>query len=818
MDHITSYIDPVTLLITLAVVGFLTLVYHGKGFFAVVTAALLGMAAYYHAYDLHGLQELKYAWIALAVYILFFAKTPIRKFLLSKPLLGAVGKVMPKISETENTALKAGTVFWEADVFSGSPNWKKLHDFKIPELTAEEQAFIDGPTEELCKMLDDHDICQKRELPEDIMNFIKKEKFLGMLVSKDYGGLGFGANAQSAVVTKIASRSSTAAVVVMVPNSLGPAELLLHYGTQEQKDHYLPKLAVGEEVPCFALTEPTAGSDAANGRSRGVVCMGKHNGKEVLGIRISFKKRYITLAPIATVIGLAFKLYDPDKLLGDKEDIGITCALLPRSTKGLQVGRRHDPSGIPFPNGTVEGEDVFIPMDYVIGGKNGVGTGWRMLMESLSAGRGISLPSLSVGATQLAARATSAYAIVREQFGVNIGKFEGVAERMARIAGFAYGLEATKNFTCGAVDAGEKPSVASAIAKAYLTENMRTAMNDGMDILAGAAICRGPRNILNRGYASIPIGITVEGANILTRSLIVFGQGAIRCHPFVLDQVEAIAEKDVERFDAAFFGHINHVVKNKVRAFTLGLTGGRLSSVPSSATCFDAKYYRKLAHLSASFAYCADLALASLGGALKMKESLSGRYADAMSWMYIASSILKRFEDEGRKPEDRAAVDYMLTHALYEIEHALDGVIRNLPNRVFAASARVVCFPLGLRCHKPTDKQMTKLIKELLDDKSAFRDHITRQIYIPQEGELGLGLIEQARNAVIAAQGAFKKLNKLKRTKQVAKDIAEKMAQEAHEKGLLSQEDVDLIVKAEELRYDAVQVDSFTGAEFKRLK
>lgn len=816
MDKIAMYIDPVTLLITLAVVSLITLVYHGKGFFGVVSATLFGMAAYYQHYDVNSLYALKCAWGGLALYVLLFGRTPIRKYLLSAPLLKVMAKVMPKISETENTALKAGTVFWEADVFSGKPNWKKLLGFKIPELTAEEQAFIDGPTEELCKMLDDHDICQKRELPEEVFDFIKKNKFLGMLVAKEYGGLGFGANAQSAVVTKIASRSSTAAVIVMVPNSLGPGELLLHYGTQEQKDHYLPKLAVGEEIPCFALTEPTAGSDAANGRSLGVVVKEKIKGKEVLGIRVTFKKRYITLAPIATVVGLAFKLVDPDKLLGDKEDIGITCALLPRNTKGLNIGRRHDPSGIPFPNGTVEGEDVFIPMDYVIGGVDGVGTGWRMLMESLSAGRGISLPSLSVGATQLAARATSAYAIVREQFGVNIGKFEGVAERMARIAGFAYGLEATKNFTCGAVDAGEKPAVASAISKAYLTENMRTAMNDGMDILAGAAICRGPRNILNRGYASIPIGITVEGANILTRSLIVFGQGAIRCHPFVLDQVEAIEAKDVDRFDKAFFGHIGHVAANKVRAFVLGLTGGRFACVPVSG--FDSKYYRKLSHLSAAFAYCADLALMSLGGALKMKEALSGRYADAMSWLFIASATLKRFEDEGRKPEDRAAVEYMMAHALHEVEQALDGVIRNLPNRLFAASARIVCFPLGLRCHKPTDKHMDALVKELLDENSDFRDNITRQIYIPEKGELGLGLIEQARDAILEAQPAFKKLNKLKRTKQVAKDISEKMAEEALAKGLMTKDEVKLIVKAEELRYDAVQVDSFTGAEFARLK
>ncbi|HIM25981.1 MAG TPA: acyl-CoA dehydrogenase, partial [Rhodospirillales bacterium] len=460
--------------------------------------------------------------------IALFGIPVIRRPLISAPIMKMVGRALPRMGETERIALEAGTVWWDGELFSGKPDWQKLLDFEIKPLSEEEQAFLDGPTEDLCQMLDDWQINQDRDLPPEVWAFIKDQGFFGIIIPKEFGGLGYSAHAHSAVVVKLSSRSVTAAVTVMVPNSLGPGELLVHYGTEAQKDHYLPRLARGQDIPCFALTEPGAGSDAANGRSQGIVCKGMWDGEEITGIRLTFNKRYITLAPVATVIGLAFRLFDPEHLLGEEEDIGITCALIPRDTPGLKIGNRHDPMGVPFQNGPVFGDDVFVPLDYIIGGREGAGNGWRMLMESLAAGRSISLPSQSLGAAELACRSTSAYATVREQFGMPIGKFEGVREPLARIAGHAYFMNAGRRLAFGAVDAGEKPSVISAVVKAYLTEGSRLCINDAMDIHAGAAICRGPGNIFPRPYDAMPIGITVEGANILTRSLIVFGQGAIR--------------------------------------------------------------------------------------------------------------------------------------------------------------------------------------------------------------------------------------------------------------------------------------------------
>ncbi|HER26114.1 MAG TPA: acyl-CoA dehydrogenase, partial [Rhodospirillales bacterium] len=513
--------------------------------------------------------------ISLAVVVIVLFAVPfIRRTVISRPIMKLVGRALPEMGETERIALEAGTVGWDGELFSGKPDWSKLLDFEIKPLTDEEQAFLDGPTEELCNRLDDWQITQDRDLPPEIWDYLKSKGFFGIIIPKDFGGLGFSAHAHSAIVIKLSSRNVTAAVTVMVPNSLGPGELLLHYGTDEQKNHYLPRLASGTDIPCFALTEPGAGSDAANGQSVGIVCAGKWQGEDVTGIRLTFNKRYITLAPVATLVGLAFKLQDPDGILGDTEELGITCALIPRDTPGLKIGNRHDPMGVPFHNGPVAGEDMFVPLDVIIGGIDGAGQGWRMLMESLAAGRSISLPSQSVAAAKVAARSTSAYATVREQFGMSIGKFEGIRERIANIAGQSYAMTAAGRLAFGAVDAGEKPSVISAIVKAYLTEGMRSCLNDAMDIHAGSAICRGPGNIYSSAYTAIPIGITVEGANILTRSLIVFGQGAIRCHPFVQDEMAAATAGDVTAFDKAFFGHMGHIAKNSARSLSLGLTGG----------------------------------------------------------------------------------------------------------------------------------------------------------------------------------------------------------------------------------------------------
>ncbi|MFZ2620309.1 MAG: acyl-CoA dehydrogenase, partial [Alphaproteobacteria bacterium] len=603
-----------------------------------------------------------------------------------------------------------------------------------------------------------------------------------------------------AVVTKIATRSLTTAITVMVPNSLGPGELLLHYGTAAQKKHYLPRLAKGLDVPCFALTEPHAGSDAASGRSVGIVCKGKWQGKEIVGIRLTFNKRYITLAPVATVVGLAFKLYDPNHLLGDKEDIGITCALLPRNTKGLNIGQRHDPMGVPFQNGPLSGKDVFVPLDYIIGGQEYAGEGWRMLMECLSTGRGISLPSLSVAGAQLSVRASSAYATVREQFNMPIGKFEGVRERLYRMTVNAYQMDACRTLTAGAVDAGEKPAVASAIAKAYLTEGMRQSINDGMDVQAGGAIIRGPKNIFNRPYIAIPIGITVEGANILTRSLIVFGQGAIRCHPFVQQEVAAIQAGDVKAFDRALFAHFNHIARNAVRAVWLGLTRGALTAAPKTAHM---AYFRKLSRYSAAFALIADVGLGTLGGTLKRKEHLSGRFADAFAALYLASSTLKRAHDAGYPAAHVPVVDALLTQTFHDIEQALDDVLRNLPNRLAAGMARVLAFPCGLKAKRPTEKQLEAVVDALMDTSTGLRDMLTHSMYIPTKTEEGLGALEDAFNQTLATRNLRKKMQDAKRRGEEASISAKEHA---------------LLTVAEAARDRVIQVDDFSPEAFKGLK
>ncbi|MBI1363999.1 MAG: acyl-CoA dehydrogenase [Proteobacteria bacterium] len=801
--------------VIVAALLFVILAYAGKTYWAWVLPAAILMADCWQNLPAEP-TTCWYVWayglVALAV---VFGFKPLRRLLFSSWIMKLVGKALPRLGETEKIALNAGTVWWEGDLFSGAPRWHTLLDFKKQPLRKDEQDFLDNQVNTLCKMVDDWQISQDRDLPKKVWDYIKKEKFLGMIIPKEYGGLGFSAAGHSAVVTRLASRSVPTSVTVMVPNSLGPGELLLHYGTEAQKNHYLPRLAKGEEIPCFGLTEPTAGSDAANGRSEGIVVKEKIKGKEVIGIRVTFKKRYITLAPIATIIGLAFRLKDPNKILGGKEDIGITCALLPRDTKGMRIGNRHDPMDIPFMNGTVEGEDVFIPMDYVIGGQEYVGQGWRMLMEQLSVGRGISLPSLSVGAAQLALRATTAYGVVREQFGMAIGQFEGIQERLARVAGYAYMMTATSRLTNAAVDAGEKPSVVSAIAKGYLTEGMRLCLNDGMDVMAGAAIIRGPRNIFARPYMSIPIGITVEGANILTRSMIIFGQGANRCHPYVLGQVQAIEKGDLKAFDKAFFGHINHIVRNITRAVVHNLTAGRFICAPKSAIgCKERRHYRALTRLSTAFALCADVALATLGGALKRKESLSGRFADALSWMYLASATLKHYHDTGRPHDQKAVVDWAVTYALHNTEQALLGVCRNMPNKAVGAVLLTLCFPFGGRHNPPTDKQMNKVMKYL----PGIRDALTPDVYVPEATDPALGRLEDTYRKVVATRDIRKKLDKARREKKIAKQALPHMAEAAHKLGILTQTERDTLLLAEAAREDTIQVDSFDPKQFLKQK
>ena len=605
--------------IIVALIASVILLYVGQGYWAALAGfALVAMASWTPMPALSILIA-----VLGVVFAVVFGLPCVRQQLVSARLVKALASSAPRIGETERIALEAGTVWWDGELFSGQPNWRCLLDFTVQPLSEEEQAFLDGPVETLCRMINDWEIAQHRDLSPETWRFLKDEGFFGMIIPKHFGGKEFSAIGHSAVVTKIASRSTVAAVTVMVPNSLGPAELLLHYGTEEQREHYLPRLASGEDLPCFALTGPEAGSDAAATQSSGHIMMGAYDGKEVLGIRLNWRKRYITLAPVATVIGLAFRLYDPEHLLGENEDLGITCALLPRDLDGIEIGQRHDPMGIAFMNGPTVGRDVFVPLDFVIGARDGIGQGWRMLMESLAAGRCISLPAMSVAAAQLSTRVVGAYGTIREQFDTPIGRFEGVEEPLARIGGYTYLMSAARRLTCGAVDAGERPSVVSAIIKAYLTDGMRKVLTDAMDIRAGSGIMRGPRNVLSRNYAAVPIAVTVEGANILTRSMIIYGQGAIRSHPFVQAEMESLSSGDASVFDKAFFGHINFFCANLTRVLVLGLTGARLVATPGGSTT--GRYYQQLTRMSSAFALTSDVCMLLLGGKLKRKEKLSGR-------------------------------------------------------------------------------------------------------------------------------------------------------------------------------------------------
>ncbi|MGQ0486239.1 MAG: acyl-CoA dehydrogenase [Hyphomicrobiales bacterium] len=751
------------------------------------------------------------ALLALAALIFVPA---LRQSLVSAPIMRRARSFMPRMGDTERIALEAGTVWWDGELFSGKPDWRKLLDFKPQPLSERERKFLDGPVEELCRMIDDWQVAQTRELPAAVWDFIKRQRFFGMVIPEQYGGLGFSALAHSAVVAKLASRSIPTACIVMVPNSLGPAELLLHYGTDAQRQHYLPRLASGEEIPCFALTEPHAGSDAASSRSRGVVCHGAYKGKKVPGIRIDLDKRYITLAPVATVIGLAFDLHDPEGLLGGDKNPGITCALIPRHTPGIEIGRQHDPMGVPFPNGPVTGKGVFVPLDFVIGGQAGIGQGWRMLMECLAAGRSISLPSLAVAAVEVAVRYIGAYATLREQFGMPIGRFEGIEEPLARLAGHAYLMEAARVLTCGAVDAGEKPAVLSAVVKAYLTDAMRARVSDAMDVAAGAGICRGPRNVLSRIYTAAPIAITVEGANILTRSLIVFGQGSIRCHPFLRGEMRAIAANDAAAFDSVLLRHAGFAIRNAVRSFVLAASGARLAQVPGTGAV--AHYCRHLTRLSAAFALVTDAALATLGGALKRREKISGRLTDALAWMYLASASIKRFHDDGMPEADRPLLDWCCDLALWNIQKALAGVLDNLPNRPIAWLLRALIFPLGARFRPPRDKLGAGLARALLDDGD-MRRRLTRNIFVPDANEAGLGQLEAALAAVMRARAAQLKLKDAARGGRLAAEPSATLIDRAVTGGIITAEEGERSRAAAQAQDAAIQVDAFATADYLRL-
>lgn len=748
--------------------------------------------------------------LLLIACLVIFNVPDLRKKLVSTPLLKYVRAVLPPMSETERVAIDAGTVWWEAELFRGAPDWDLLLKYPEAKLSAEEQAFVDGPVEELCSMMDDWEITYGlNDLPPTVWQFIKDNLFLGMVIPKEFGGLGFSAMAHSEVVMKLATRSVTGSVSVMVPNSLGPAELLLHYGTDEQKNHYLPRLANGREIPCFALTGPSAGSDAGAMSDFGVVCKGQYKGEEVLGLRVTWEKRYITLGPIATLLGLAFRAYDPDHLLGEEEDLGITCALIPTETEGVEIGRRHFPLNSAFMNGPNSGEDVFIPMEWIIGGQDMVGQGWRMLMESLAVGRGISLPASGIASGKSVSRFVGAYARIRKQFNLPIGKFEGIEEALGRIAGFTYTMDAGRRLTCSALDEGEKPSVVSAILKFYNTEKMRVVVNDGMDIIGGKGICLGPNNFLGRSYQGVPVGITVEGANILTRSMIIFGQGAIRCHPWLVKEINAASMEDREEalkvFDEALMGHIGYGIQNGARALFHGLTKGRFVKSPVSG--HPAKYYRRLSRFSAAYSFLADFAMLFLGGALKRKEMLSGRFADGLIYMYMASAVLKRFEDTGRPEGDRALMEWSVRHCLFNVQIALDQILRNFPNKYIGLVLRGIVFPLGRRYRTPNDK-LTHQCAEVLLSPSDSRDRLTSGVFISDDHDDATGSIEYAFNCAIAAEDAERKLKQSRRKQPYNQSHTQWMEALVSEK-VLTADDVELITASADATHKVIMVDDF---------
>ena len=799
-----------TLIFTLGLIALLSIaVYHRASWNTAlgVSAATLLIGTFAGAFGL-------ISWLIFLIIAVPLSVTGIRQQYIIKPIFTTFKKVTPSMSDTEKSAIDAGTTWWEADLFCGNPDWKKLHQYPVPKLTIEEQAFIDGPVEVVCSMLDDWEATHElTDLPQDVWQYLKDNKFFAMIIKKEYGGLEFSAFAQSCVLQKLTSKSTLLSSIVGVPNSLGPGELLQHYGTEDQKNHYLPRLAQGQEIPCFALTSPEAGSDASSIPDYGVVCKGQWNGEEVVGISLTWNKRYITLAPVATVLGLAFKLQDPDGLLSDNKEPGITCALIPTNTPGVEIGRRHFPLNVPFQNGPTRGKDIFVPLDYIIGGPEMAGQGWRMLVECLSVGRAITLPSNSAGGIKTIAVATGAYSRIRRQFRLPIGKMEGVEESLAKLAGYAYSSDAAVSMSTGAVDLGEKPSVVSAIIKYHLTEQMRESTIHAMDVLGGKGIMLGPNNYLGRGYQGAPIAITVEGANILTRNMIIYGQGAIRCHPFVLTELGACEIEDREEalnvFDKALMGHIGFTMSNLVRTKWLALSGARFTSVPYKDDT--AEFYRIASRFSASLALMSDISMAVFGGSLKRKERISARLGDLLSYLYLVSATLKRYNDEGRKQEDLALVKWSCQDHLYHCQRALADLINNMPSAPLRGVLKVLLFPFGRPVRKPTDKLEHKLA-QLLQVPSETRNRLASYVYLKDEPLNLVGRQEQTLKDVLAVEPLFERVCKEKGLKLPFFQL-DKVAQMGLEAGILSQAEADKLAAVQKARLDVINVDDFDTAD-----
>lgn len=735
---------------------------------------------------------------------------PLRMSFISKPAYKTLANAMPSISPTEREALDSGTSWWEKELFMGAPNWETFNSYPYPKLSLEEQAFLDNEVETLCSMLDEWEIHEQKALPDHVWQYIKEHGFLGLIIPKEYGGRAFSSFAQSRVMSKIASRSLTTAVSCMVPNSLGPGELLLHYGTEEQKDRYLPGLARGEEIPCFGLTSPEAGSDAGAIPDTGVVCYGQFEGQEVLGLRMNFSKRWITLAPIATVVGLAFKMYDPDHLLGEQTEYGITCALLPASHEGVIVGPRHNP-GPPFMNGTVEGKDVFIPLDWIIGGVKNAGKGWRMLMECLAVGRGISLPALSTSTSEMTYLNVGAFSRIRQQFKISVGKFEGVQEANSEIASDTYMLEAFRYLvTCG-LNQGGKPAVMTAIAKYYATEGMRKVVNHGMDVVGGRAIQMGPRNFLAPYYQAIPVSITVEGANILSRSLMIFGQGSMRCHPYLYEELQLLQAEDsaaaLNPFDNLLFKHLGYTFNRTARSFAYTFTGGS-SAAPQSAVDFTQPYYKIINRLSANFALTADMCLGLLAGDIKRKEMLSGRLADIHAHLFIASSILKYFEHSKKTEDERLHAQLAVEKSLYTAQEAFFDLFANFPSGAAAGMVKLLCFPFGRPVQKPSD-QLKQQVANSMMENNAFRQSLKKHVYYNINENDVTGRMESTFNLLLEIEKLWDRFKKAENKGQFkGLSFAEHVA-DAQLQGFINDQEAEKLLHYNARRYDSMLTDVF---------
>ena len=755
-----------------------------------------------------------FLWSVVLILILINI-VPLRRSRLSKPLLNVYKRMVPKMSKTEKEALEAGGVWWEGELFSGMPNWDVLMTMPQPELSPDEKKFLDGPCEKLCEMLNDWEISHHRgDLPEEIWKFFKSEKFFAMIIPKKYGGLEFSSYANAMVTAKIASRNAVASSTVGVPNSLGPAELLLHYGSEEQKNHYLPRLASGDEIPCFALTSTEAGSDASSIIDSGIICKGTWNGEEIIGIKLNWNKRYITLAPVATILGLAFKLYDPEKLIGEIEDYGITAALIPTNLDGVTIGRRHLPMNVPFQNGPTSGNDVFVPIDFIIGGEKMAGKGWKMLVECLSVGRAITLPSTATGGGQAAAYATGAYAQLRKQFNLPISQFDGIKESLARIAGYTYIMNSTVSVTSGAIDHGEKPAVPSAILKYHCTELGRKIANDAMDVHGGKAIMMGPKNYMGRSYMATPIAITVEGANILTRSLIIFGQGAIRCHPFVLAELEAANEdgqNGLKKFDKALFGHMGYAISNITRSLILAITKSKYSKSPVNT--ITKRYYQHINRYSAAFAVASDFAMLSLGGELKKKELLSARLGDVLSSLYLASTVLKHYENQGCKSDDLPLVEWSVRTLMYEAQEQLHNFLINMPNKILARFLRLVIFPRG-RSYSPPPDGLTTKVARIITSVGESRERLSETAYTSKGQNNPLGLLQEALELSEETILIEAKLQQAKRDGIIMSNYLGHQIEQAELHGILKNDEIKKMTDLYHRVSEILSVDDFGPNEF----